>query len=256
MLQTFLSFILASFWVIGMTLVAERFGSRRGGVLVTLPSTIIVALLFIGLDGGTELAVETARTIPAGMGINIVFLLLFVSTIKLGLGKALATSMAGWFLLALSLYLLHPDSIIVTLTIYTIAALTALAWFGARRNYEGVGGSRVKYRPREIAFRGLFAGSVIAFAVFMSTVGGPVISAILSVFPAIFLSTMIILYTRQGEEFTGAIGTTMIPGTFNIVVYSVAAYLVFPSCGPVFGTVIVVIISYIWSTMFYYVMTR
>jgi hypothetical protein len=256
MLRTALSFFLAAIWVMAMTLATERLGSRRGGLLVTLPSTIIVALFFIGLENGGELAADTAMTIPAGMGVNIIFLVVFISTVRHGLGRALAASMAAWFLLAALLYLLDPANLAIALGIYALAALSATLWLRTRHRYAEEGGRNIKYRARDVLFRGVFAGTVIAIAVFMTSVGGPVLGSILSVFPAIFLSTMIILYTRQGEKFTGATGRSMIPGTVNVVVYAVAAYLLFPIYGAITGTVLTVIISYAWSAAFYLAVVR
>ena len=97
---------------------------------------------------------------------------------------------------------------------------------------------------------------MIAIAVFTASIGGPVIGGILSVFPAILLSTTIILYLRQGEAFTGATGRSMVPGTVNIVAYVLIAYLFFPEFGTYLGTVLTVIPSYIWSALFYSIMTR
>ncbi len=256
MLRTALSFLLAAIWVMAMTMATERFGSRRGGLLVTLPSTIIVALFFIGLEGGADAAAETAMLVPAGMGINILFLVVFISTVRHGLGKALLAAMGAWFLLAAALYLLDPGSLAIALALYALAAATAWLWLRSRHRYAQEGGRSIRYRPREIIFRGVFAGVVIAIAVFMTGIGGPVLGSILSVFPAIFLSTMIILYTRQGERFTGATGRSMIPGTVNVVVYAVAAYFLFPIYGTGLGTILTVIISYAWSAILYYLVIK
>jgi hypothetical protein len=256
MLRTALSFFLAAIWVMVMTMATERFGSRRGGLLVTLPSTIIVALFFIGLENGSGMAAETAMMVPAGMGVNIIFLVVFISTVRHGLGKALLASMGAWFLLAAILYFLDPGNLAVALGLYGLAAIAAGLWLRSRHQYAQEGGRSIRYRPREVLFRGVFAGTVIAIAVFMTKTGGPVLGSILSVFPAIFLSTMIILYTRQGEKFTGATGRSMIPGTVNVVVYAVAAYFLFPEFGTVAGTILTVIVSYAWSAVFYLAIIR
>jgi hypothetical protein len=47
-LKLILSFIVGSLWVTLTTLSAERFGSKVGGLIGVLPSTVVIALLFIG----------------------------------------------------------------------------------------------------------------------------------------------------------------------------------------------------------------
>ncbi len=154
------------------------------------------------------------------------------------------------------LYLLDPGNLAIALGLYALAAITAWLWLRSRHRYVQEGGRNIRYRPREVLFRGVFAGAVIAIAVFMTKTGGPVLGSILSVFPAIFLSTMIILYTQQGEKFTGATGRSMIPGTINVVVYAVAAYFLFPVYGTGMGTVLTVIISYAMSAILYLLIVK
>jgi hypothetical protein len=48
-IKLFLGFIVGSIWVTLTTVSAERFGSKVGGLIGGLPSTVVIALLFIGL---------------------------------------------------------------------------------------------------------------------------------------------------------------------------------------------------------------
>ena len=51
-----LSFLVGGCWVTLTTIIAEKFGSKIGGLLGGLPSTIVVSLLFIGLTQNAEVA--------------------------------------------------------------------------------------------------------------------------------------------------------------------------------------------------------
>jgi hypothetical protein len=84
-------------------------------------------------------------------------------------------------------------------------------------------------------------------AIVGSKLAGPVLGAILAVFPVIFTSTMVILYLRQGPSFTGATGTTMILGSVNVVAFAVIAAFTLPAWGAAWGTLAAIVGSYLWS---------
>jgi len=101
--QTFLiklalSFLVGSIWITTVTMVAERFGSKIGGFIGGLPSTIVIALLFIGLSQSTEAASQAAVMIPLVMGINGFFILVYLALVHHGLIKALFAALVFWFL--------------------------------------------------------------------------------------------------------------------------------------------------------------
>ena len=75
--HTIIPFALSALVVILVTIIAEKYGTKTGGVIGTLPSTIIIAFLFIALDKGVQFASESVAVVPAEMGINLVFLLIF-----------------------------------------------------------------------------------------------------------------------------------------------------------------------------------
>lgn len=247
MLSLVLSFILASIWVSLATVATERLGTKTGGVITTLPSTLVVALLFMGIEGGNDLAASAAAVVPAEMGVNAVFLAVFIIVSGYGLWRALACAFGAWFSLSFLIFILDLENLVLSIVIFFVLMLVSSLWLRRRHGFTAKKGRVIHYTPREIAFRGLFAGVMIAFSVLLASLSGPVLGGIFSVFPAIFTSTMVILYLRQGREFTGAAGRTMILGSVNVVFYAGAVYYSFPSYGPVMGTIISLVTSHIWA---------
>ena len=247
MLAEVLSFIIAASWVSIATVVAERLGTKVGAVFTTLPSTLVVALYFIAVEQGPDFAADVAVVVPAEMGINAIFLALFVALSRKGLPAALGVSLSVWVVLSWLLYLFDPTSLIISLVAFISLVTATTLWLRATHRFQQQAGKRLYYTPGEIAFRGLFAGLMISMSVVGSSLGGHVVGGILSVFPAIFTSTMVILYLRQGQEFSGAVGSLMIVGSANVVVYSVLVFLAFPAWGEVWGTLVALIVSYAWS---------
>lgn len=256
MLSEALSFVLAATWVSMSTVVTERLGTKVGAVVTTLPSTLVVALFFMAVEEGPDLAADAALVVPAEMGINVVFLAVFVSASSRGLPVAIGAALGVWALLSAGLFLLEPGALPLSLVLFACPLLLATAWLRARHRFDQQEGRRIVYTPGEIAFRGLFAGAMISVSVAAASLSGPVLGGILSVFPAIFTSTMVILYLRQGREFTGATGTLMILGSANVVVYSIVVVLAFPTLGATVGTVVALALSYAWSFGLYLAVRR
>jgi hypothetical protein len=256
MLSVVLSFVITAVWVTVATVVTERMGTKVGAVVTTLPSSAVVAFWFIAVEQGADFASQTAVVIPAEMGINVVFLGIFVAMSRRGLPVALAASLGGWTALSTVLYLSDIGNLFVSWAVFLALIAGTTVWLRSSHRFSQQPGKVLHYTMGELTFRGLFAGLMISASVVGAAMGGPVVAGILSVFPAIFTSTMVILYLRQGREFTGAVGTIMVVSSTNVVVYTTVVHFAYPGMGLVWGTMIALAISYAWSAGMYLAVMR
>jgi len=81
-----LSFILAGAWISGATLLGERLGSKKAGLIANLPSNIVLSLIFMALTSGPGMR-RNDRGVPVGMAIDTLFVLVFMLVVKRGSGK-------------------------------------------------------------------------------------------------------------------------------------------------------------------------
>lgn len=233
--QFILPFIISCFVVIFITVIAEQYGTKTGGILGTIPSVIVVAYIFIGLNQGPLFAARTAIVVPAEMGINIVFLFTFSLLAKQSILKAIIVSMTIWAILSSLLFIFQLNNLVISLLIYFLIMISTFFFLEKIKKISSTKKVNVQYTPSKLAFRGLFAGTIITIAVLLSNVG-EVISGIFSVFPAIFLSTMIIFSIEHGHHFMGGISKSMIFGTLTIIGYSLAIHYLYPLLGIAYGT--------------------
>ena len=123
--QVVLPFVLSAMVVILVMYIAERYGSKVGGILGTLPSTIVIAFLFIAYTEGTTFASQAALVVPAELGINVVFLFIFALLVHRSTMLAFSATFTIWAVLSIILVLIHFDNVIISLAIYLITVIVA-----------------------------------------------------------------------------------------------------------------------------------
>ncbi|HEX5744398.1 MAG TPA: DUF3147 family protein [Candidatus Saccharimonadales bacterium] len=243
-LRVIASFLVGGVWLMSVSVIAERFGSRSGGIIGGLPSTVFIALFFIALNQGPDFAVQATIVTPAAFIINSYFLLLLAVNSDRGYLKTMSLAGIFWLIAMGALVLFHLDSWTISLSIW-LAGLTVLCWLIAKRislrNHEL---PRVRFTTAQLMGRSLFAGLIIASAVIISKYAGEIVGGIFAAFPAMYLSTFTILYFAQGPKFTRATSAPlMISGGINTVVYCIAIYYLYPRFGIYTGTLMAYLIS-------------
>ncbi|MEY3211837.1 MAG: hypothetical protein RIT28_2318 [Pseudomonadota bacterium] len=247
------SALFAGLVAVGATVAVERLGGRVGGVLATSPSTIIVAAAGVFVAAPTEAAFQAAMSAtPAGMLLNALFLWLWrllpphLPAWGLGARLALMTtlSLSTWLVLAFGvLTTLGPIRAAGdTATLLKIGlGLTVAAIFLGLMTSRGA--ATTPSKPRPVPFgvlmaRGLFAAMAVSVAVLWSRFGGPLAAGMASVFPVIFLTTMVSLWLSQGEAVqSGAVGPMML-GSTSVSAFTLLAAFALPAFGVVGGSVV------------------
>lgn len=233
------------------TVAIERLGGRRGGVVGTLPTTIVPAAAGFWWGASTTVDFQDALyVVPAGMMVNALFLWSWrVIPPRLprgSLGTRLLVmvggSMSAWALMA---YLLLGAT-----EAYRGAGLSMALWgwgfflaavgfatLACLRNGPAPAGTR-SVGPVTLLGRGLLAASAIGLGVALATVSGPVIAGIVSIFPAIFLTAMLALWVSHGEAVpAGAVGPMML-GSTSVSAFALLAATLMPLAGPVIGALL------------------
>jgi hypothetical protein len=221
-INVILSFVVAGTWISLSTWLAERLGTKTGGVIALLPSTILVSLLFVALTVNKEFAANAALSVPLGMAMNSISLTAYVLMLKKGLVKATVLSIAIWVLCALFFRQLRIESVIVTTIIFIVVMSSSYYFLEHIAKIRSVAKRDQKFRVSLIFYRALFAGAVVGSTVIISRFAGHFWTGIFSTFPAVMLTSMVILTRAQGPDFARATAKTMILSSGNIVVYAFA----------------------------------
>lgn len=233
------------------TVAIERFGGRLGGVLGSMPTTIVPASLGIWAGSADEAAFAAAMAaVPPGMVVNAFFLWTWrvgparLPDRSLGarLGVMTALSLSAWAVGAAVLVVAMGALRDVGVPPLAVGAaafalqLSVGAWACWQAPPSPRGGRRVS--AGALALRGALAGAAIAVSVGVASTGLDLLAGMASVFPAIFLTTMVGLWLAQGEAVpVGAVGPMML-GSGAVSAFALLASVAFPALGPGLGATV------------------
>ena len=238
-LRLALSFVLGGLAVAVFTTIAERRGSRLGGLLLSFPVKVVVSLVLIGLNEGVAFAAAASAAVPAGIGVNLVLLAATALLAqRLAPTRALVGGIAIWGVAAALVVWRPVPGGFASMALWGVAVLVGLLLVG---RIPGVRGDRRgAKRDARMGLSGMLAraagaGSIVALAVLLARVGGPVLGGLASVFPSGWLTTMFLLVRHHGPSFTAATTRVMIAGSLAPALFGLVAWLALPSAGLVGG---------------------
>lgn len=222
-LKTLLSFIVGGVWIAGTTWMAERFGTRAGGFIGGLPSTIVVSLFFIAWLESPEHARAATGIIPYALSSNLLFLAGYAALAVRGAAPGLGAALGLWAVLQFGFIRLDPTNFGWGLA-FNMAVLVLSHVFVTRAlGVRGLPALAAGRDSRKLAVRTILGGGTVALAVLMSRLSGPLLGGIFSVFPAAALSTLWFSYRAGGLEFSRSlVPAFMLSMTININVYTIA----------------------------------
>jgi len=278
-----LSSLMAAIVAILATVFIERSGGAIGGI-ITLPTTIVPASIgiWIGVNADLVSFAAAMSMVPIGMLLNVLFLgswrvlpkfleRIFSDTY---LVYAVAVCSVLFWLVSAGISTVSVEyfsNFLGSINIGICAVIIAfvLGYFAVSKGGDAPPGSNsvslISIILRGVAaggdappgsnsvslisiiLRGVAAGGAIGLSVWIAGLGLPFISGVVSVFPAIFLTTMVSLWIAQGRSVpVGATGPMML-GSTSVSIYALICIVVFPSFGVWVGS----LVSWLLSVILY-----
>ncbi len=258
MLAIILPAILAGIVAILVTLAIERFGGLVGGVLGTIPSTIIPAAAGVYHIDGKEGLLSSMSIVPLAMMVNGLFLSVwiilpkYVSDKKTPLLLTTIASLFTWALfayIALSIadYSVSVDISPATLGVLGLVCLILVSiFFNTKTRPSPKGDNKVPILI--LSIRGVAAAIAIGSALILAQIGQPLVAGLASAFPAIFLTSMVALWISQGVTVPQGAAAPMMLGGASVAVYALVVMWSIPGYGILLGSVIAWVLSVgLWS---------
>jgi hypothetical protein len=233
--------LLAGIVAVLATLVVERFGGATGGILSSIPTTIVPAAIGIfGREPDPDGFRRAMAFVPVGILLNAGYLVLWrVIPARIGrkagrhlLATTVALALGAWLVAATLVMALHEG---LQPTVGQSLAAGCIAF--AAGIALGIAANRIPHPAPKghhrvgapvLAVRGVAAAIVIGIALVLARAGLPVASGLAAVFPVIFTTIMVATWLAQGAHVpTGAVGP-MALGTLSVSAYALLATALFP----------------------------
>ena len=261
-----LSALFAGLVATGVTLAIERWGGLVGGVLGTVPSTIVPAAAGMYLSGSEDELLQSMAIVPLGMLLNALFLGVWVLlpshlSTRRPLVVTTLVSLIVWACAGVALLVVIGKATSLGASHWSIGfgGLFLLIALAVRFNLNprpAPKGSHQVHWPVLIG-RGGAAALAIGCAVWLSSQGLPLLAGLAAVFPAIFLTSMVALWHAQGPTVPQGAAGPMTLGGASVAIYALVAMYSLPAWGVIFGSVIAWCISVVgWSLPAYLVLRK
>ncbi len=211
-----------------------------------MPSTIVPASLGLWA-AAPESFVGAMHAVPAGMLVNAGFLWVWRVLPPRLAGYGPRWSLAGTLAGSLALWAAASAASLLALTATASAGVArALVPFGVALAVglvatstpapvrTGAGSVGV---PVLVA-RGVLAAAAVGAAITVSSANDGLLAGMMSVFPAIFLTTMVSLWWSRGGALPAAAVGPMMLGSCAVSAFAIVAAVVVPALGPIAGVVV------------------
>ena len=250
--KVFLSFLTGGIFTAITLYAAERYGPKLGGIIAGLPSTTAVGLFFIGYTQTPEAASQAASLMPAAVAGSLIFVIVYVALCrKIGYKLSLLIASIVWFMISLPLAYYRLENIYIATLFFIVVWLITLRFMQGQSISPKIP-EKIGYAFWQKIVRSSFSGLIVASAVVVSSMFGPLWGGALAAFPAMFLGTFIILCRSYGCEYSIAFAKSTPLGLIGVIPYLWGVHYLYPSFGLVYGT----LISYILSVSATYAVYR
>ena len=242
-----ISFIFGAIFLSLLLYFAEKSNKKISGIIITFPSTMVLSFFFIGWTISSKVVIKIVPLTIIILGLDVFFIIIYPfiasyvkNKIKNKLLQILITlflSLSVWFILSILFFQYKINNLFVSILIYLFFVVMSKIIISKKIRKIDKKTNR-NYAFLQIIFRALFMGFIVALSVFLSKFFDPFLGAIFAVFPAAFVSMIIIIHYNYDSNFLFYFLENVSIGSLNLFFYAIITIYTFKCFGFVFGTLI------------------
>jgi hypothetical protein len=269
-LKYLIYFISGSILITSITIIAEKKSPKIAGIMMSLPVITFLSLLFMAISQGADFSSKAAVWNPIGAIADLVYMGLF--TVGTGLpgyiqkntgrreskyGKnekiieilaGLLFGFTGYFFFILVSSKFQIASGWISLAYLWISAIVFYVLFKRLKEIKLEKPQLVS--AKEILFRGLFGGGVVAAVVILGDSAGHMWGGLFSSFPGTITPVLVLLHLKNGKDMSCCVIKSAPIGLSGTGLYSCMVWLLYPVYGIIMGT----LVSYLAVFVFLFVL--
>lgn len=248
-IQLIVSFLAGGLFIALQTLIGERVPLKWRGAVLTIPSTMALGLLFIGLTKTPGDVTQATIVIPAALAPDYIWVLAFALLSRFNLIISFPGSFVIWAIFAFLLIKFPPANFLISLIAYCIP-IVIICYLIIKKLPQSTTLTPVPMTLKHAAIRSFIGGSIITTIVILSSTLGNIYGGIFSVFPAAYTATFLIYSQVHGKKIIPAVAKSFfMPGIPGFIIYAYIAGATFPVIGIWLGT----LAAYAGTAVFYLV---
>ena len=247
-IQVITAFIIGGSLIASISFIVEKSPRSLRGIILGFPSTMAVSFVFLAIVLGPEAIYQSLPGVQYSLLGAILFAFSFsvvaqkFSSItperKWPVLPTLLVAVATWLIFAICTTY-FPQRLSISLPVLLVGILSLQPLFSRYANQFPVCSSPPQTQVRELLFRSLFCGTIIATALIVSRILGPYWGALVGgTFPASFGSQLMIFQFKHPSRFIPSVIKTVPLGVLNVTIYSIVVAYSYPKLGIVLGTIL------------------
>ncbi len=203
-LKVILSFLVGGAYVSFIVWYAEKLGSKIGGTIAGIPTTLLVSLAFIYIAEGAHATKIASSIVPLLITAALFYSYIFAKTLKLTQNsyKNIVATLAAtvlWLGFSLAVHNLFQSSSFLIVTVTAIAG--GVIFHYIFRHFPDKKPKKLKLSKNVYLVRFVLAGTVVSLAVLSSHYIGATWGGVVASFPATIASSLYFLSKSQGDSF-------------------------------------------------------
>ncbi len=229
--------LVSVFFVVTLSLIAERVSPRAAGLLSGYPLGAAIALFFFGLEMGPAFASQSAVYTMSGLAATLFFVYVYykISILckRLSILSSVIAAISGYFA---AIWLLHfiPLNRIGAVAV-PLASIFGFAYLFRRIENVGIG-RKIQLNAKVLFVRAIAAGmavvAITAAARFVDTRWAGLFSA----FPVTLLPLLVIVHFTHGVDAVHTVIKNFPHGLGALIIYALTVSVVYPALGIYIGT--------------------
>jgi hypothetical protein len=240
-----------------LSLIAEKVPEKYSGLVLSLPSTVAISFFFLGWILSSEKIAQVVPTVIVSLGIMLLLIVTYVYLSKLHFQKGLSIfvctvgSVIVWLALSIPLAVIKFSNFALSIGTYLFLSIFSYLLFSlsSKQKTKII---KLSYTFKQKIARAVFAGLIISLSIFLAKILGPFWGGIFSVFPATFLSTLIIFHWYYDSDFLAQISRSIPQGSLILVSFVIAAKYTFLNYGILWG----LILAYVASLVSFFILLQ
>ncbi len=259
LIQFIVSFFIGGAFVAFLIFLSERVNEKIAGIIIALPSTSALGLLFISINRSAAVLSEVVPVALIALSITLFYVYVYVqiATLTLKSRFSIFLSILGafsyWFICVAVFMQFKFHNFFLAFLIFMFSAIGAYYLLN-RKEYQQV--VAVNYSWKENILRSLGAGLAISLVVLIAKIGGMYWGAAASMFPAVFTFTLILIHKKYGVPMILKIFRKMPIGVFIVMLFMVAFRYIAEWLGVGFGFLLAYTLTIVASYICWKVLTK